>query len=82
MLGPKVDYSFKRILENEQKLEIFIGFLNDFLHFSGDNAICCIEYRNPINDKNYNRENLSVMDEEAETKKGEICKHRNSSASR
>lgn len=72
MLSPKVDYAFKKVFGNEKKPEILIGFLNDFLNFSGEKAICSIEYKNPTNDKNYAGEKLSVMDVKAETNKGEV----------
>ncbi len=72
MLSPKVDYAFKRIFGNNQKPEILIGFLNDFLQLSGAEAIHSIEYKNPINDKKYDTEKLSVMDVKAETNNGEI----------
>ena len=65
------DFAFKKIFGTEANKDILISFLNTFLEFEGDKAIEDIEYINPEQLGDTNRERRAIYDVYCTTKEGE-----------
>ena len=65
------DFAFKKIFGTEANKDILISFLNTFLEFDGEKAIEDIEYINPEQLGDTNRERRAIYDVYCTTKEGE-----------
>jgi predicted transposase/invertase (TIGR01784 family) len=69
-LNPKNDVAFKKIFGSEKHKNILIHFLNDVLHFEGENAIAEVEFLSPIKDPDIASKKMSIVDVLCKDSKG------------
>lgn len=70
-INPRVDFAFKLIFGNEQNKDILISLLNSILGDYQKHPIADIEILNPMSEKEYDKDKLTILDIKARDNQGE-----------
>ena len=70
-INPRVDFAFKLIFGNEENKDILLSLLNSILEDYQDSPIKEIKLLNPYNQKEFEKDKLTILDIKAKSEKGE-----------
>jgi len=70
-INPRVDFAFKLVFGKEENKDILLSLLNSILEDYQDSPIKDIELLNPYNQKEFEKDKLTILDIKARNEKGE-----------